>query len=384
VGDDGSVRVLGLALAVSVAVTTIALAPGARGEEMLRFETRDWIFSAPASLGTQADLELQGRAVQLCHDEIRVLIGYRPPEPAKFTVLWIVDGQSISYAYSTGYENHVSPSYRLVTPESRAFREKVVADGVCFGPHEVTHVLTNRSWGPAWANEGFATFTDRLYWNASWRCCAAPVELPETCDADGYTLWGARYAYADLSPFVADSESYSTAACLWIEVHARGGFPAIRGILRGMRYEPPSSAGELAVHQVNRVLNVDVRPILRRYGFEPAELEASPAPAIPGCTLIGTAAAEAFSGTSGHDVLCGLAGSDALRGGAGADSVLGGAGSDRLSGDSGRDVLDGGPGPDFLDARDGRRDVVRGGPGRDTARIDRRLDRVFGVERLLR
>ena len=50
---------------------------------------------------------------------------------------------------------------------------------------------------------------------------------------------------------------------------------------------------------------------------------------------------------------------------------------------AGRDVLEGGDGGDTIIARDGRRDVVRGGDDKDSARIDRGLDRVTGVERLL-
>jgi Ca2+-binding RTX toxin-like protein len=55
-----------------------------------------------------------------------------------------------------------------------------------------------------------------------------------------------------------------------------------------------------------------------------------------------------------------------------------------VTGGAGSYVLDGGAGADLLNARDGRRDVVVGGPGRDRARVDRRLDRVVGVEVLLR
>jgi RTX calcium-binding nonapeptide repeat (4 copies) len=147
-------------------------------------------------------------------------------------------------------------------------------------------------------------------------------------------------------------------------VAARGGLPAIRGVLASMRTQRPTTTGELVLHHANRVLHADLRPVLARYGFEPAELTARPVPAIPGCTLIGSAQRDAIKGTSGADTVCGLAGNDVVTGGAG------------------RDVLEGGPGNDVLEARDRRRDVVRGGPGRDTARIDRGLDRVVGVERL--
>jgi dipeptidyl aminopeptidase/acylaminoacyl peptidase len=92
------------------------------------------------------------------------------------------------------------------------------------------------------------------------------------------------------------------------------------------------------------------------------------------CRFVGTARDDKLKGTPFLDFLVGLRGDDVLRG-------LGGR--DKLTGGTGRDVLEGGDGPDTIIARDGRRDVVSGGPGKDTARIDRGLDRVTGVERLL-
>ncbi len=92
------------------------------------------------------------------------------------------------------------------------------------------------------------------------------------------------------------------------------------------------------------------------------------------CRFTGTARADRLSGTPFLDFLFGRAGDDVLRGLAGRDTLVGG---------TGRDVLDGGDGADTIDARDGRRDIVRGGPGRDSALLDRGLDRVSGVERLL-
>jgi hypothetical protein len=358
--------VVKLVLAGVGAVFVLGLASVAPAQEFLRYETEDWIFTAPAALGTQADLELNGRQIQLCSDEIEALTGHRPPAPAKFTVQWVVS-ESVWYsgAGPTGWVNSVPPSFRLVDESTRPFREDVVRRGVCFGPHEVTHVLTWGSWGPGWANEGFAEFTDRLYDSAAWKCCTEQPRLQQTCDETGYTVFGERHPYSDLSDFRIDFEHYSTAACFWIEVHARGGSPAIRGILAGMRYRRPATTAELVVHQVNRVLNVDLRPVLARYGFEPAELEAGPTPLIPGCTLIGMSTADVIEGPSGSDTICGL------------------AGNDRLTGGTGSDILQGGLGNDTLNARDGGRDVVRGGPGRDVARIDRKLDRVAGVERIL-
>ena len=348
----------------------LAVAISASAEDVLRFETADWILTAPPALGTQADLELNGRQVQLCEDEIERLVGHRPTNVRKFMMAWLVDGNPAgSYATPTGVVNHVPDvSWRLVSPESRAYGEQIVDGGICVGPHEVTHVLTWESFrlGLRWANEGFATFTDQLYGlhgPDAWACCTGPLPSYQRCDENGYTVALDRYMYSDLSLFQADIESYYTAACFWFEVHRLGGFPAIRGVLAGMRRSPPETTGELVAH-ANRVLNVDLRPIVARYGFEASELEAQPV-VLSGCTLIGSALSDAIAGTGGPDTICGL------------------AGNDRLTGGPGSDILDGGAGRDTLNARDGRRDVVRGGAGKDSARVDRGLDRVSGVERLL-
>jgi RTX calcium-binding nonapeptide repeat (4 copies) len=349
---------LTLALALALLIVTLAAA----AESDLRYETEDWIFSAPSSLGTTEDLALIGQLVQVCSDDIERLVGRRPTNVRKFTMSWIIDGRAVSWAFSTGVENHVpDAAFHIVSPNARWFFEGMLRSRLCVGPHEVTHVL---SWGPAWANEGLATFTDRLY-APGWRCCESPQTLDFSCAASGYVYGLEPHAYSDLSPFVVDFPSYMTAACFWHEIYARGSFPAIRGILASMRRRPPLTTGEFVLHHVNRVLNRDLRPVAARYGFEPPELAASPAPRIPGCTLIGMATRDVIPGTSGPDVVCGLGGNDWLTGGPDAD------------------VLDGGSGADRLDARDGRRDVVRGGPGKDSARVDRRLDRVSGVERLL-
>src|SRR3990172_8932903 len=105
-----------LAAALEARLVFAAAAPA---EEMLRYETGDWIFTAPATLGTQADLELNGRQVQLCSDEIVALTGHRPPAPAKFTVQWVID-ESVWYsaASAMGWVNSVPPSFRLVDDAS--------------------------------------------------------------------------------------------------------------------------------------------------------------------------------------------------------------------------------------------------------------------------
>ncbi|MGH3018019.1 MAG: hypothetical protein ACRDLU_06570, partial [Gaiellaceae bacterium] len=92
------------------------------------------------------------------------------------------------------------------------------------------------------------------------------------------------------------------------------------------------------------------------------------------CRFVGTARDDRLKGTPFLDFLVGLGGNDVLRGAGGKDTLTGGIG---------RDVLEGGDGADTIVARDGRRDVVSGGPGRDAARVDRGIDRVTGVERLL-
>jgi Ca2+-binding RTX toxin-like protein len=80
------------------------------------------------------------------------------------------------------------------------------------------------------------------------------------------------------------------------------------------------------------------------------------------CTIEGTINADVLTGTAGNDTICGGAGADVITGGGGNDTLLGGVGNDRIR------------------AKDKRRDVVDGGPGRDAGVIDRKLDRVRGLE----
>lgn len=113
-----------------------------------------------------------------------------------------------------------------------------------------------------------------------------------------------------------------------------------------------------------------------RWGLYVARIVAGPQPRITNpCRFVGTARRDVLRGTPFLDFLVGLGGDDVLRGGKGHDTLTGGPG---------RDVLEGGEGADTFIARDGRRDVVRGGKGKnDSARIDRGIDRVSGVEKLL-
>jgi hypothetical protein len=67
-----------LAACVVAAVVAFAAPAYLAADSPLVFDTRDWRFEAPESLGTQADLELTGTQIQLCTDEIARLIHYRP------------------------------------------------------------------------------------------------------------------------------------------------------------------------------------------------------------------------------------------------------------------------------------------------------------------
>ena len=115
-----------------------------------------------------------------------------------------------------------------------------------------------------------------------------------------------------------------------------------------------------------------------------------------GDLLIGDRNANLLNGREGPDVIRGGAGADRLFGGArnlrGADKVYGGPGDDMLDGANGNDFLAGGlgldtllagRGDDVLRSRDGERDIVNGQRGHDRARVDRGLDAVRGVEKLL-
>lgn len=92
------------------------------------------------------------------------------------------------------------------------------------------------------------------------------------------------------------------------------------------------------------------------------------------CTITGTVTVDTLIGGPGVDVLCGLGGND---------GALGLGGNDVVEGGPGKDVIDGGAGNDLLLARDHRKDIVRGGPGFDRARVDKGVDKVSGVEKLL-
>jgi hypothetical protein len=98
------------------------------------------------------------------------------------------------------------------------------------------------------------------------------------------------------------------------------------------------------------------------------------------CILLGTSGRNVIRGTAlddlvdagrGNDLVYGRGGNDLLVGGPGADALNGGAGSDELLGEAGNDRVH---------ARDRTFDAITGGWGRDLAWVDRRRDRVEGVE----
>jgi Ca2+-binding RTX toxin-like protein len=107
-------------------------------------------------------------------------------------------------------------------------------------------------------------------------------------------------------------------------------------------------------------------------------------PPRPGaCTINGTSGPDVIVGSEGNDVICALGGNDKISGLGGDDVVDGGQGDDVLEGGPDSDTLLGGVGNDTLSAVDGARDVLNGGSGRDRAFVDRKLDKVKSVERLL-
>jgi hypothetical protein len=352
--------------------------PFARADEFVA-TTKDWIMRAPDSLGTHADLELNAAAVQICTDEIHKLVGHRPSSPMRFLWTYTIadDSPQFSAATADGVFTWVHSDFQLVPDYARGFRENLVRNRICFGPHEVTHVLTADGWGTPWATEGLAQLTDYLFGQADWRCCSAPQAHSLACAESGFQFGPDFHPYSDLSNFVPSIDSYNTAACFWVEVLERGGLPAIRRALASIRVDPPATSGDLVVRNVGPAVGGDLRPIAKRYGFSDDDLAARPhplAPATPGCRAgttadgevgVGTVARDTLRGTQGKDFLCGLAGNDRVVGGGGAD------------------VLQGGPDADLILARDGRRDVVDCGGGRDTVQADR-VDRLASCERVKR
>jgi hypothetical protein len=262
-------------------VLAVVAVPAVAWAADLTAQTEDWTFTAPEVLGTQADLELNARQTQLCTDEMERFVAHRPLRGQRFAMRWVIDGLRFSHAETGGVVNHVpDEAYRLVDPTTRSFRESIVAQGLCFGPHEIAHVLTSDSlWSLAWANEGFATFSDWLY-KENWRCCETAAPLSRiACEEAGWSDGGiGRLPYSDLSPWDGSYASYATAACVWVEIYRVGGVNAIRRILARLRADAPFTTGELFVHHVNHVLGRNLLPLASRFGFGEAELAATGAP----------------------------------------------------------------------------------------------------------
>jgi Ca2+-binding RTX toxin-like protein len=103
-----------------------------------------------------------------------------------------------------------------------------------------------------------------------------------------------------------------------------------------------------------------------------------------GNRLFGGRGVDDLVGAGGADTLNGGADDDRLRGGAGSDHLRGNTGDDILIGGLGRDLFFGGRDADILRARDGKRDWVDGGAQRDQAWVDRSLDQVTRMERIIR
>lgn len=97
----------------------------------------------------------------------------------------------------------------------------------------------------------------------------------------------------------------------------------------------------------------------------------------------GQAAGDGTDSLAAIENVLGSSFDDRLFGNRGANLLTGSAGNDLLDGRGGRDVLVGGPGRDVFHARDGRADSLVGGSGRDSAQLDKGLDRTTGIERRL-
>jgi Ca2+-binding RTX toxin-like protein len=100
----------------------------------------------------------------------------------------------------------------------------------------------------------------------------------------------------------------------------------------------------------------------------------------PSVVYGGPGADHLYAGEAGSRLIGGL-GHDRLIGGAGRDMISGGGGKDTIRGGLRSDGLRGGARADTFYARDGYPDRVFGGKGRDSARVDRLLDRVRSIAR---
>ena len=117
--------------------------------------------------------------------------------------------------------------------------------------------------------------------------------------------------------------------------------------------------------------------------FRPGQTGGAAGTGAP-CFLLGTEGRDVLRGTSQPDLVDAGGGADAVYGNGGNDLILGGRGADVIKGGRGHDMLLGGAGNDTLFSRDRESDAVYGDSGHDRAVVDRKLDRVTGVERVYR
>jgi dipeptidyl aminopeptidase/acylaminoacyl peptidase len=264
------------------------------------------------------------------------------------TPSWSPDGREIAF---------VGPGLKMSVAR---------ADGT--GVRKLTSGL-DRQVSPAWSPDGvrIAFISDRGDSFDIWSIRPDGTRTQRlTDDPEDETLptWapdGQRIA------FIRETgESYGEAA-LWL-MGGEGGFERLVGADAHAFSQPAWSPDG------KRIVFASGRECLR-WGLYVVRLGGISQPRITNpCRFLGTARSDKLKGSPFLDFLVGLGGDDVVRG-------L--AGRDRLTGGTGRDVLEGGDGVDTIIARDGRRDVVSGGAGKDSARVDRGLDRVTGVERLL-
>ena len=264
------------------------------------------------------------------------------------TPSWSPDGREIAF---------VGPGLKMSVAR---------ADGT--GVRKLTSGL-DRQASPAWSPDGvrIAFISDRGDSFDIWSIRPDGTGTQRlTADPEDETLpvWapdGQRIA------FVRETgESYGEAA-LWL-MGGEGGFERLIGADAHAFSQPAWSPDG------KRIVFASGRECLR-WGLYVVRLGGTNQPRITNpCRFVGTARNDKLKGSQFLDFLVGLAGDDVLRGGKGRDTITGGPG---------RDVLEGGDGGDTIIARDGRRDVVRGGEDKDSARVDRGLDVVSGVEKLL-
>ena len=264
------------------------------------------------------------------------------------TPSWSPDGREIAF---------VGPGLKMSVAR---------ADGS--GVRKLTSGL-GRQVGPAWSPDGdrIAFISDRGDSFDIWSIRpdgTGTQRLTDHPDDETLPTWspdGARIA------FVRETGTGYGEALLWV-MGRHGGAESIVGDDAHAFSQPAWSPDG------TRLVFASGRECLR-WGLYVIDFKAAAQARITNpCRFVGTARNDRLEGTPFLDFLVGLRGDDVLRG-------LGGR--DKITGGPGRDVLEGGKGADTIVARDGRRDVVRGGEGKDSARVDRGLDVVTGVERLL-